>query len=91
MNSKEVPHDESVRFATGIGPTTDKILNTLIDRFTSGDFREKLTDRIVDPITNMINDKIRPYIYVCIGLYFIVILLLIVIIWLLIKKPKATR
>ena len=74
------------RFSTGIGPMTDRVLNTLLDRVSSGDFKEKLTDKIVDPITHIINEKVKPYIYVSVIMYFIVILLLIFIIYLIVRK-----
>ena len=93
MNSNQVQetgnYNDNFKFATGIGPITDKILNSILDRFTSDGFKEKLTDKIVDPITNIINEKIKPYVYVSVGLYFIVIILLIVIIYLLIKKQNV--
>ena len=76
------------KFETGIGPVTDRLLGTVIDRLTNSDFREILTDKIVDPITEIINRKIRPYVYVSIGLYTVVIVLLIIIIYLLMKKKK---
>ena len=95
MNSKEAPnsnnnvnYDDNFKFATGIGPRTDHFLNTILDRLTSDNFKEKLIDKIVDPLTSVINEKIKPYVYVSLGLYFIVILLLIVILYLLIKKNK---
>lgn len=75
-------------FNTGIGPTTDKILNIILDRLTSDRFKEKLTDKIVDPITQIANEKIKPYIYVSLGLYGIIIILLVIIIYLSMKNRK---
>ena len=84
MSSKQ----NNTVFETGIGPTTDKILQTILDRLTTDKFREKLIDKIVDPVTNIINEKIRPYVYVSIGLYSVVIILLLFIIYLLSKKKN---
>ena len=80
--------DDNFKFQTGIGPMTDKILNSILDRLTSDSFKEKLTDKIVDPVTEIINRKIKPYVYTSIGLYSIVILLLLIIIYLLIVRKK---
>ena len=80
--------DDNFRFDTGLGPMTDRLLNTVLDRATSGDFREKLMDKIVEPITHIINRKIKPYVYISIALYLVVILLLVIIIYLLVKKKS---
>ena len=86
-NSPQEYQDNFI-FETGIGPRTDKILNMILDRLTSDKFKEKLSDKIIDPVTNIINEKMKPYVYVSIGLYAIVIVLLFIIIYLLINKKK---
>lgn len=85
MSSDYISNIEN-RFETGIGPMTDRVLNMIVDRLTSGNFKEILTDKIVDPITTVVNDKIRPYIYISIILYLILVGLLLVIIYLQVKK-----
>lgn len=75
-------------FNTGIGPITDKILNVILNRLTSDCFKEKLTDKIVDPITTIINEKIKPYVYVSLGLYGIILIMLIIIIYLSMKNKR---
>jgi hypothetical protein len=80
--------DEDNKFQTGIGPVTDRLLGNLLDRFSGNDFKEILIDKIVDPITEIINKRIQPYVYISITLYAIVIILLVVIIYLLLKKKK---
>ncbi|XWV25241.1 hypothetical protein QJ856_gp0531 [Tupanvirus deep ocean] len=82
-------HYDQNRFETGIGPVTDRLLGTLLDKLTGGDFKDILTDKIVDPITEIINRKVKPYVYISIGLYIIVIILLALIIYLLIKKKNC--
>ncbi|XWV26501.1 hypothetical protein QJ857_gp0568 [Tupanvirus soda lake] len=82
-------HYDQSRFETGIGPVTDRLLGTLLDKLTGGDFKDILTDKIVDPITEIINRKVKPYVYISIGLYSIVIILLALIIYLLIKKKNC--
>lgn len=80
--------EENFKFQTGIGPMTDKILNSILDRITSDSFKEKLSDKIVDPVIGLINQKIKPYVYTCLVLYAIIIILLLIIIYLLLNKKR---
>lgn len=80
-NLDSTNRDTNMRFETGIGPITDKVLNTVLDRLKNSDFKEKLTYVVVDPITDMISVKIRPYLYLGAVLYLIVIILLVIIIY----------
>ena len=91
MESSNSPEyrDNNFNLQTGMGPLTDNLLNTVLDRVTSGDFRERLADKIVDPITDVINKKIQPYIYLAAGLYILLVILLLVIIYLLVKKNRS--
>lgn len=88
MNSNGVPestnNNDKFKLETGMGPSTDKFLNLILDKLAGYDFKDKF--KIFDPITNIVNEKIRPYIYISIGLYFIILILLIIIIYLLIKR-----
>ena len=74
--------DRKKKVETGIGPITDNIVNTILDGIND----EKLSNRILDPITIIINRRLKPYIYIAAMLYAIIILMLILIIYLLIKK-----
>lgn len=74
------------RLETGIGPITDRVLNTVVDRISSPEFREQLNNKVVAPITNTIYRKSRKYIYTGVVLYAIIIIMLIVIIYLLMKR-----
>lgn len=78
--------ENQFKIETGIGPMTDNLLNCILDRLSNDNFKEKLTNKIVDPVTFMINRKIKPYINLSVGLYGLVIVLLCVIIYLLVKK-----
>lgn len=71
---------------TGIGPLTDNIFNSLLDRVTTDKFRERLTNQIVDPTIDMLNHKLRPYINMAIAAYVLLVVLLIVIIYLQLRK-----
>lgn len=81
-------NDNNFNVESGIGPMTDNILNTILDRVTSGDFKEQLTNKIVSPVIDIINKKIKPYLYVGIALYLLIILLLLIIVFLVIKKKN---
>ena len=90
-NSDILRGDENSKFQSGIGPTTDKIINYIIEIITADSFREKITNKLVDPVTEMINAKVKPYIYMSIGLYCLVIVLLLIIIYLLISTRNRCR
>lgn len=76
------------RIETGIGPMTDRILNNIVNKVTSGDFKELLTDKIADPIMIVINKKVQPYLYGALLLYVILIILLCFIIYLLLTRKR---
>jgi len=80
--------NQNFNFQTGIGPVTDNILNAILDRFTTAQFQGKLLNKIVSPLTNVINEKIKPYVYISIGLYVFIVLLLFIIIFLVVRKKK---
>lgn len=71
---------------TGVGPITDHFVNLLINKISTSDIKDKLAEKVVDPAVVVIKQKIKPYIYVSLGLYLIIILLLIFIIFLIYKK-----
>lgn len=91
MNSNENDNSQNyneLKFDTGIGPLIDKILNTILNKLNTENFKGKLVDKIVDPITGIIIQKIRPYIYAGIILYLILVVLLVFIIYLLLKQKS---
>lgn len=81
-------YNKNFRVETGIGPMTDNILNSILDKFNTDQFKEKITDKILDPITDIINKKIKPYVHIGIGAYLVIVILLLVIIYLLVAKKK---
>lgn len=74
---------------TGIGPTVDRILNTIVQRLSSDSFRQKISDELVDPLTEKVQQRVRPYVYGALLLYAILVILLLVIIYLLLTKGNA--
>ena len=75
-------------FASGLGPITDKILNGMFDAITNRDFKDKISDKLINPLTQIVNDKIKPYVCMGVFLYSIVFIMLLIIIYLLYTKNK---
>lgn len=78
--------NDNYHFETGIGPVTDRVLSSVLSILTRNDFKTLITDKVMDPITNAVNEKVRPYIYTSIIMYLVLLALLIYIIILLRKK-----
>jgi hypothetical protein len=74
------------KLSTGIGPMTDKIINNILDHVNNAEFRNKLNNKLVDPIFGLINSKLRPYIYASLLLYLVILILLIIIIIMIYRK-----
>ena len=64
--------------ATGIGPVTDGIINTFLNKITSGG--------VVDRVTAVVSSQVRKYIYFAGLLYLVLVALLIFIIYILLRK-----
>jgi hypothetical protein len=74
------------KIETGVGPMTDQILNTLVEKINSDMFKSTITSKILDPLTASVNEKIKPYVQISMGLYGVVVILMIIIIYLLVTK-----
>lgn len=75
-------------FETGIGPMTDNVLNTIINKVSSDQFKATVTDRLVNPVMKEISQKAKPYVHYAIFFYVILLVLLIVIIFMLFRLNK---
>src|SRR5271170_835538 len=73
---------------TGFGPMTDNLLTDMLNKLDTDKIKNKLTANFVDSVTDILNQKMQPYMYVAIALYSIIIMLLCVIIYLVIIKKK---
>jgi hypothetical protein len=73
-------------FETGIGPITDRILYAVVNKLNKLDYSNILADKIVEPVTVIVREKAKPYIYTCLVLYGIVVILLLMILCILMKK-----
>lgn len=76
----------STKIETGVGPVTDQILNTVLTKLDSDTFKTTLMEKLFSPLSNSINTRIRPYIMISAGLYFIVVVLILIIIFLLVRR-----
>lgn len=74
------------KIETGLGPTTDRLISNVLDNISKSNFGESIANKIIEPVTKIVNQKIRPYVYTCMALYAVIVFLLIVIILLLVKK-----
>ena len=73
---------------TGMGPVTDRILNEFIDGIANDKYRDKINDKVVYPLTTIINQRVQPYVYFSAGLYILIIILLLIIIYILLNKKS---
>lgn len=81
-------YDKNFHVETGIGPTTDNILNSVLDKLNTDQFKGKIMDKVLNPVTDVINKKLRPYVHIGIAAYLILVILLLIIIYLLVSKKK---
>lgn len=70
------------KIETGMGPITDKVITDLIEKFSTEGYR----DKIIELITQTLNQKIRPYLYVTTFLFVIILTLILFIIYILLSK-----
>ena len=56
---------------TGLGPNTDNIINHFLNIILSPNFRQEITDKLINPITDEIKKKVRPYRNMVIGMYLL--------------------
>lgn len=80
----------SNKIETGIGPTVDGIINFLMKKIEMDKISNKIGNRILYPVLDIINKKIRSYVYIGIGMYLAIIILLIVIIYFLMKLYRKS-
>lgn len=73
---------------TGMGPVTDRFINEFINGLDMADYKDRINDKIFDPVFDSINNRIRPYFYTGVLLYVINLILLIVIIYILLRKKS---
>jgi hypothetical protein len=82
----ETSDKPSKQVTTGIGPFTDSIINACIEKLTCDDVKKKITDDIVAPLIQTINDRLEPYIYIVSTLYVLIVIMLIIIIYLVLTR-----
>lgn len=85
---KKTSSKENTDLKTGIGPFTDSIVNGFIKHLTSEDVKNKIVDRVIEPLIEVVNERMQPYIYLVSTLYMVIVILLIAIIVLLFHKKN---
>lgn len=68
------------RVETGFGPAADRIIENVLDKLSQSNLGETLANSIIDPVTSIINQKMRPYLLTASLMYALIIFLLVVII-----------
>lgn len=66
---------------TGIGPITDKILNSVLIKFLSPEISNKIDTLFVKPLSNTLFEKCYPLFLITLISYLILIILIIFIIY----------
>lgn len=77
------------KIETGVGPITDRLINATIDTINSPSFKKNVSEKIIDPASEAISRKIKPYIYLGFLMYLIVVILLIIILIMLTRKKRT--
>lgn len=71
--------NEKLLIETGIGPMTDNLINIILKKIASKEFKGMLANKIVDPSMKLVYSKVKPYIYASVVMYVTVIILLLMI------------
>lgn len=66
-----------------------KIINALIEKVNNKDFRNYIDEKIIEPVKESVQHKIRPYLYYLAILYIILIVLMIIILYYVIRIHKS--
>jgi len=80
---------EKTVYRSGIGPMTDRIINSVLESINTQQFRQILKERMVNPTMEIVLEKMKPYIILSVVLYIIIIMFLLVIIFILCRKRKS--
>jgi len=67
-------------FTSGMGPMTDRLLNGILDAISKENFSQRFTQ--------IVNDRVQPYVYMGMFMYAVIVMLLLVIIYLLYVDKK---
>lgn len=75
----------SSKIETGIGPITDRILNSIIEKINSTEFKTRVNDKVILPVARGAVQKAKPYIYLGLAMYLVLVVLLIIIVCILLR------
>lgn len=63
-------------------------IQTITNSLTKNDFVSNIAGKVIEPVTNIIYVKSKPYIYAGILMYLLIVALLIIIIVLVLRQKK---
>lgn len=86
VNPRDLNETTSI-INTGLGPTTDRVINNIIDKINTPAVKETVNDKIIDPIKIKVMNVVRPYLYIG-GIMYIVIILLLIIVIIMLARHK---
>lgn len=72
----------------GLGPVTDRLAGNVV-QWLQGDEFKKNAEKFIEPISQIIQRRVRPYMYIAAGMYFVTVVMLIIIIVMLARKSKV--
>ncbi len=64
------------------------VLNSVLNKVDINQYKDKISNKVIDPIAEMIGHRVRHYVHIGMGAYFMIIILLLIIIYLLVSKKK---
>jgi hypothetical protein len=71
----------------GLGPATTNFIRNLLNKLNN-EQKNTITHNLIEPVMDIINQKIKPYIYISIGMYLLIVILLLFLIYLTMKKKN---
>lgn len=84
-NHKNEPYINS-----GIGPSVDNLINVLIEKICSKNFKDNIKNKVLQPSINVAYSKMKPYLYFGGLLYLLLVILQLFIIYLLFNVKNST-
>lgn len=87
VNPRDITDTASV-INTGLGPTTDRIINSVINKINTPVMKETVNDKILEPLKAKVMSTVKPYLYLGGILYIIIIVLLLIIIIMLLRRQR---
>lgn len=88
FRKNNTPDTTGNAYRSGIGPITDRIINSVLDGINTQSFRQILKERMVNFTMEIVLEKMKPYIILSVILYIVIIIFLLAIIIILCRLTK---